>query len=200
MKAATVILLSLITLSSLASCASKNVVVLLPGAGGQTGGILVSNKGGSQLLTEPNQATTIRSQAASPAKPFTLSEEEVRAKFGNALDALPSPPIHFTLYFKSDSTELTEESRKLLDEIVAAAVARKSSDVSVVGHTDRVGTREHNFRLGLERAGLVKRVLISHGIAADSIDVTSHGKDNPLVKTEDNVAEPRNRRVEVVVR
>ncbi|HEX9024128.1 MAG TPA: OmpA family protein [Geobacteraceae bacterium] len=200
MKVATVVLLSLITLSSLASCASKNVVVLLPGAEGQTGGIVVSNRGGSQLLTEPNQATAIRSQAVSPAKPFTLSEEEVRAKFGEALAALPPSPVHFTLYFKSDSTELTEESRKLLDEIVAVAVARKSSDVSVVGHTDRVGTREHNFRLGLERAGLVKRVLISHGIAADSIDVTSHGKDNPLVATEDNVAEPRNRRVEVVVR
>ncbi len=200
MKVATVVLLSLITLSSLASCASKNVVVLLPGAEGQTGGIVVSNRGGSQLLTEPNQATAIRSQAVSPAKPFTLSEEEVRAKFGEALAALPPSPVHFTLYFKSDSTELTEESRKLLDEIVAVAVARKSSDVSVVGHTDRVGTREHNFRLGLERAGLVKRVLISHGIAADSIDVTSHGTDNPLVATEDNVAEPRNRRVEVVVR
>jgi outer membrane protein OmpA-like peptidoglycan-associated protein len=32
------------------------------------------------------------------------------------------------------------------------------------------------------------------------IDITSHGKDNPLIPTGDQVAEPRNRRVEVTVR
>ena len=200
MKVVTVLLLSLLTLLPLASCASKNVVVLLPGPEGRTGRILVSNKGGSRLLTEPNQATAVSSQADSPAKPFTLSEEEIRATYGDALAALPPQPIHFTLYFKTDSTELTEESGKLLEEILATALTGKSTDVSVVGHTDRIGTREYNYGLGLERAGLVKQILASHGIAPDFIDVTSHGEDNPLIMTEDDLPEPRNRRVEVVVR
>jgi outer membrane protein OmpA-like peptidoglycan-associated protein len=200
MKAVVTLFLCLITLLSLASCASKNAVVLLPGPDGRTGRILVSNEGGKQLLTEPNQATAIPSQNVSPSTPFRMTDENVRATYGEALAALPPAPIHFILYFKTDSTELTDESRKLLKEILSNTLSRKSTDVSVVGHTDRLGTREYNFKLGMERAGLVKQILVTQGIDPDYIDVTSHGEDNPLVKTDDEVAEPRNRRVEVVVR
>jgi outer membrane protein OmpA-like peptidoglycan-associated protein len=69
-----------------------------------------------------------------------------------------------------------------------------------VGHTDRVGTRENNFRLGLERAKLIQKLLISKGIDPNIISVASHGEDNPLVKTDDEVPEPRNRRVEIIIR
>jgi outer membrane protein OmpA-like peptidoglycan-associated protein len=200
MKTVKTLFLSLLTLLSLASCASKNVVVLLPGPEGKAGRILVSNEGGKQLLTEPNQATAIASQNVSPSAPFRMTDENIRATYGEALAALPSAPIHFILYFKTDSTELTDESRKLLEEILSTTLSRKSTDISVVGHTDRFGTREYNFKLGLERAGLVKQILVTQGIDPDFIDVTSHGEDNPLVKTDDEVAEPRNRRVEVVVR
>jgi outer membrane protein OmpA-like peptidoglycan-associated protein len=200
MKEVVTLFLSLLTLFPLASCANKNMVVLLPGPDGKTGRILVSNKGGNQLLTEPKQATAIPSQTASPSTPFQMTDENIRATYGEALSALPPSPIHFILYFKTDSTELTEESRKLLDEILSTTLSRKSTDVSVVGHTDRFGTREYNYKLGLERAGIVKQILVSQGIDPDFVDVTSHGEDNPLVKTEGEVAEPMNRRVEVVVR
>jgi outer membrane protein OmpA-like peptidoglycan-associated protein len=200
MKTVITLFLSLLTFLSLASCASKNVVVLLPGPGGKAGRILVSNEGGKQILTEPNQATAIKSSNVSPSTPFRMSDENIRATYGEALAALPPAPIHFILYFKTDSTELTDESRKLLEEILATTLTRKSTDVSVVGHTDRLGTRDYNFKLGLERAGLVKQILVAQGIDPEYIDVTSHGEDNPLVKTDDEVAEPLNRRVEVVVR
>ncbi len=200
MKAVAALLLSLSTLFLLASCANKNVVVLLPDSDGKTGQVLVSNKGGGQLLTQANQATAISAPNASPSTPFPMTDEDIRARYGEALGALPPSPVHFTLYFESNSTELTGESKKLLDEILSTTLSGKSTDVSVVGHTDRVGSRERNFRLGLERAAIIKQVLVSHGVAADYIDVTSHGEDNPLVKTDDNVPEPRNRRVEVVVR
>ncbi len=200
MKTVAALLLSLSTLVFLVSCANKNVVVLLPDPDGKTGRVLVSNKGGERLLTEANQATAISSPTVSPSSPFPMTDEDIRARYGEALAALPPPPVHFTLYFKSNSTDLTEDSKKLLDDILSTTLSRKSTDVSVVGHTDRLGAREHNFKLGLERAALIKQILVSHGVAADFIDVTSHGEDNPLVKTDDNVSEPRNRRVEVVVR
>lgn len=184
----------------LVSCAKKNVFVLLPGPDGKPGKITVSNKSGEQLLTEPKQATAVATAGDSPASPFSMSDEKIQERFGEALTALPLQPVHFVLYFKAGTTELTEESRKLLDEVIAAALSRKSTDVSVVGHTDRMGSREANYRLGLERTGIVSEMLVSHGIDLDYIDVTSHGEDNPLVKTNDDVPESRNRRVEVVVR
>jgi outer membrane protein OmpA-like peptidoglycan-associated protein len=200
MKAAAMFFLSLLAIFCLASCANKNVVVLLPGPDGQTGRIQVSNKEGTRLLTEPNQATAITSVTAPPSSPFRMTDEEIKTTYGDALAALPPSPVHFLLYFKTGSATLTEDSRKLLDKILSTALSRKSTDISVVGHTDRVGTREYNYKLGLERTGLVKQILVSYGIDPEYIDVASHGEDNSLVKTDDEVAEPRNRRVEVVVR
>jgi outer membrane protein OmpA-like peptidoglycan-associated protein len=190
----------IIALMLLGACAKKNVFVLLPDEEGKIGRIVVSTKGGDQLLTEPRQATDIGSAADAPSAPFTMSEKAVGDTFGEALTALPLRPIHFVLYFRSGTADLTPESVKTLEEVYSAVRERKSTDISVVGHTDRVGSRESNFRLGMERTDQVKRLLVSQGIDGAFIDTSSHGEDNPLVKTEDEVAEPRNRRVEVVVR
>ncbi len=44
------------------------------------------------------------------------------------------------------------------------------------------------------------RWLIDHKVSPGIIEITSHGKRRLLVPTGDQVAEPRNRRVEVTVR
>jgi outer membrane protein OmpA-like peptidoglycan-associated protein len=54
--------------------------------------------------------------------------------------------------------------------------------------------------LGLKRAASIKNILVSDGVDPSGIEVVSHGEDNPSIETEDNVAEPRNRRVEITVR
>lgn len=200
MKPVNVSFAIIFALLMLTSCAEKNLFVLLPGADGKSGAIVVSNKGGEQVLTEPKQATAISAAGEAPTVPFSMSDEKIQERFGGTLTSLPAPPVHFLLYFNSGTTALTDESKKILDDVIAAALSRRSTDISIVGHTDRVGSREANYRLGQERIGLVREMLVSHGIRGEFIDVFSHGEDNPLVNTDDNVAEPRNRRVEVVVR
>jgi outer membrane protein OmpA-like peptidoglycan-associated protein len=69
----------------------------------------------------------------------------------------------------------------------------------VVGHTDTVGTPASNYELGLRRATIVRDLLIGAGLDASTIEATSHGEGNLLVPTPDDTAEPRNRRVEIVV-
>ncbi len=164
------------------------------------GKVEVSNKGGTRLLTEPRHATEVKAVDVSPTSPVPMKEEEVHKIFGEALSAQPEIPLRFLLYFQTGTTELTEESQRQISEILAAIEARKSKDVTIVGHTDRVGTREANFKLGFERADSIKDLLISKGVDPSWIEVASHGEDNPLVKTEDEVAEPRNRRIEITVR
>jgi outer membrane protein OmpA-like peptidoglycan-associated protein len=46
----------------------------------------------------------------------------------------------------------------------------------------------------------VRDLLIAEGIAPATIRLAFHGEGNPLIQTADNVPEPRNRRVEVIVR
>jgi outer membrane protein OmpA-like peptidoglycan-associated protein len=178
----------------------KNVFLLLPSPDGQTGKIVITNPAGSQLLTQPNQATEISKAGEAPSTPFIMEEKQIRDLFGAALDAQPLPAQQFLLYFKPGSTELTDESKKFFPEIFQTIKARNSTDVSIIGHTDRVGTREANFKVGLTRANFIKETLISSGLDPQIVEVLSHGEDNPLIQTEDGVPEPKNRRVEITIR
>jgi outer membrane protein OmpA-like peptidoglycan-associated protein len=104
------------------------------------------------------------------------------------------------LYFEIGSTRLTSESASRLPDIINTIRERTSSSVGVVGHSDTLGDSVDNYRLSLQRAAAVKDLLIQNGVPASHIETTSHGENNLLIRTGDNVAEPRNRRVEVVVR
>ncbi|MFW6242332.1 MAG: OmpA family protein, partial [Thermodesulfobacteriota bacterium] len=68
------------------------------------------------------------------------------------------------------------------------------------GHSDRQGSEEMNWKLSLERARTVNRILVERGVPETLIETTSHGEGNPRIPTADEVSEPRNRRVEVTVR
>jgi len=72
--------------------------------------------------------------------------------------------------------------------------------VLVVGHTDSVGSDQYNDTLSLQRADVIRVGLIQNGIAPENIVAVGRGKRELLVPTADGVAEPRNRRVEIVVR
>ena len=120
--------------------------------------------------------------------------------FGPALAALPPPPRHFTLQFEFESDTLTDTSAALVPEILAAVKALAVPEVVIVGHTDTMGDRKSNIALGLKRATAVRGLLVQSGLPASLIEVASHGEGDLLVKTRDNVPEPRNRRVEITVR
>ncbi len=177
----------------------QDVVVLLPDDKGKTGAIVITAGGGEQVLSEARQAVTVDPGAA-PAAPFVMSEEQVSRVAGPALSALPPPPARFVLYFDNDSTRLTAESRARVPEVVRAVRERRAADISVVGHTDTVGGKGYNDRLGLRRARGVAALLAASGVKRSLMEIVSHGKTNLLVATGDQVPEPRNRCVEVTVR
>lgn len=185
----------------LASCAAKpkNLFVLMPDADGKVGTITVTNKAGTQTLSNLRQATEIKDADAAPTKPFVLEESEVKKTFGDALAAQKEFPV-WLLFFELRSTVLTHESEEALKQIIATIKNRKSTDISVIGHTDRVGTRQKNYQLSIGRALKIRDILVSRGIDPQYIEVYGLGEDMPLVKTENGVSEPRNRRAEVKVR
>jgi outer membrane protein OmpA-like peptidoglycan-associated protein len=181
-------------------CGPRTQYVLLPDPDGQIGKLAVTSQGGETVLERSGEATGLDRPEDVPSQPEVLTEKKIRQTYGPALDAAPDRPVVFLLYFKSGTAELTAESLALLPEIKATIQDRKSNDISVIGHTDRVGAADVNAKLAGERAQEVAKWLISEGVAADIIEITSHGEGNPVVPTEDEVAEPKNRRVEVTVR
>ena len=98
-----------------------------------------------------------------PGKVTTLSSEEIRSIFSDALAAQPLPPVKFILYFLQDSNELTDESKAVLPQIFQTIQKRGSTDIVISGHTDTVGAKEYNYKLGLERAQVTSKILIDNG-------------------------------------
>ncbi len=175
------------------------MIVLLPDAEGRTGAIVVYGAGEKRLLSETRQAVIVE-EGSAPGAPFIMPDNDVAAFAGPALKALPPPPTRFILYFEHGTAELTGKSRALIPKLIQAIKERPPVDISVVGHTDTVGDRPYNYRLSYNRARAVAALLTSEGVDPSILDIASHGKDNPLIPTGDQVHEPRNRRVEVTVR
>jgi OOP family OmpA-OmpF porin len=117
-----------------------------------------------------------------------------------AIAALPPEPYRARLYFIFDTSTFTPESeiaaRKVFDEIKARQIA----EAIVIGHTDTMGSEEYNIGLSERRAERVRQELIRRGIPENIITTKGMGESELLIETADEVAEVRNRRVEIDVR
>lgn len=190
----------LLVLSEFAGCAGKNIIVLMPDTDGSTGRIVVSNQAGSVEIDKPYQATNIQDRNSIPPRPEDMDKDEIAAIFAQALAIQPTAPIHFLLYFEKGATTLDAGSKAVLPVIIETIIARNSVDIGVIGHADTAGDSKQNLNLSMRRAKVVSSLLIEKGIKQEYLETLSHGEENPLIRTEDNVSEPRNRRVEVIVR
>jgi outer membrane protein OmpA-like peptidoglycan-associated protein len=195
-RAATLLLLALA-----AACAKQpgpgTLVVVLPEEG-TIGGVDVKAGDTETLLNQPYASSS--SNAVTGSSTATLDQAQVDAAFGAALAARPMMPRKFVLYFKTDSDELTDESLVAFEDVFKDLAARPHYEVTVIGHTDRVAEADYNVKLSYERALKVRDMLAQRGLPTDMITVFGRGENDLLVPTEDEVAEPLNRRVEVTVR
>jgi outer membrane protein OmpA-like peptidoglycan-associated protein len=193
---------ALLALSLAAGCASEPVApalfAVLPAPDGHIGTIVVQRDGERRVVNTAYGAQRLKADGSLEAT--QLSADQVKAQFGSTLAALPGAPATFTLYFRQDSDELTPRSTAELERIFAEIKRRPLPDIVVIGHTDTVGGLRYNDRLSLARAGRMREMLIELGIPPERIQARGRGERELLVPTEDEVSEPRNRRVEINVR
>jgi outer membrane protein OmpA-like peptidoglycan-associated protein len=180
--------------------AGETLVLLLPDSDTRTTGRAgLFNKYGSADLAAARDSA-IATPTHRPGPVTKMSEQEVQRLFGAVIAALPPAPVHFTLYFRFESDELTEESKALVPEILNIVKLRAVPEVMVVGHTDTMGAPRANIELGLNRATTVRNLLVNAGLDVSTVELASHGESNQLIHTPDETPEPRNRRVEISVR
>lgn len=103
------------------------------------------------------------------------------------------------VFFGYDSSELSAESRAVLEKQAAWLQQYANVGITVEGHCDERGTREYNLALGERRAQAVKNYLVSLGVPADRVNTISYGKERPAVMGADEEAWSKNRRGVTVV-
>lgn len=193
--------LMLLFLIALAGCAAKGTnVVLIADPDGNVGQVTVTTPAGEQTLSEARQSTTVVTSSKAPEPVLVLDQTEIDDTYGRVLMSLPEPVETFVLYFEAGTSNLTPESSPVPEQVIASITRRHSTDVRVYGHSDRVGAPDLNQRLSMTRAEAMRAILVNMGVSEKIIRTSSHGEGNPLVPTADEVPEPRNRRVEVLVR
>jgi outer membrane protein OmpA-like peptidoglycan-associated protein len=173
-------------------------IVIPSAADGHVGAIVVHRGRESRVIDTAYGSERLRSDGT--LERAQLDERDVRSRFADLIAALPGTPASFTLYFLEASDELTAQSRAELDNIFAELKRRPLPDIVVIGHSDTVGGDTYNDQLSLARAKRMREMLVDLGIPAERIEAAGRGKRELLIPTEDNVAEPRNRRVEINVR
>ena len=103
--------------------------------------------------------------------------------------------------FKFGKTALPDEAKMRLDEVISQLKANPNNIwIEIEGHTDNVGGKELNERLGLERAEAVKRYLYEqHQVPLHKINVISYGESKPVAPNKTKDGRAQNRRVVVRV-
>ncbi len=173
-------------------------IVLLPNADGSPSAVVLKTSVGEQVIDKPYQAASVSQDGT--ITPRKETPESVRARYGAVLAAQPKRPASYIVYFVSGKNEITPESKAVLDKVKEDLKSRTAPEIVVIGHTDRVGKLEANDALSLERAKVMRDILIATGIPASLIQAAGRGEREPLVPTEDQVPEAKNRRVEINVR
>lgn len=174
----------------------SSYVVLVPNPDGSVGEVDVTTASGVTTLKQALDAAVLDGTG----KTFKATDAQVKGDFDPAHVHLPALPEQFRLYFNLDSASLTKDSTTELPKVIDAMKQRQAPDVSVVGHTDTVGSAKYNRELGLKRANAVADKIRAEGLNDVEVSVQSEGEEKLLVPTKDGVAEPMNRRVEITVR
>lgn len=191
-------LLPLLCTLALAACAPATRVTLLPQADGSASAVEVRTRDTAQLLNQPYQSADVSARGA--IQTGSTTADAVRQQYPQLLGLQPAAPERFVLEFEPGSSTLTADSQARLGDVLERARARSGGEIVVTGHTDRQGSVEANDRLSLERAQSIRALLIERGFKAELIEAVGRGEREPLVPTDDEVAEPRNRRAELLVR
>ena len=190
--------LILVAVLAVGACAyNKGTVVLLPEKDGRDTAVTVTTGDQKVVLDQPYAGAQ---QSPFGPRAYQSSAQDVTAAFGPALAAQPARPQSFTLYFVEGKDEFSDESKQVIEGIFAEIAKLPVPDVVVVGHTDRLGSDPSNDALARQRAQTVRAELIRRGIAPENIVAVGRGSREPIFATAAGVSEPRNRRVEIVVR
>lgn len=187
-------------LAGVVGCAGpRTSVIVVPAASdGHIGAVRVSGGGGEFLVDSPFLEVSTDGWSAPSAAP--VSPENVAARYAIVRAARPEPPAQFFFYFRTATDLLTEESERELPKVIEELNRRPGADVVLIGHTDRVGLQADNDVLSRKRAQTMASIFEAHGVSANIVQAVGRGEREPLVATADEVAEPKNRRVEVSVR
>jgi len=187
----------------LATNTSSTTVVLLKNRKAHNA-IIISTKKGKQKLDKPREFLDVKKRGLT--KPKIMSRRELKRRFKILLSLKIPQAKSYRLFFKKDKMELTNSSKKLIGKIVKSIINRAPSITDIIGNTDTIGSEEKNFKISMKQstyvASILKKEILNAltGIKDISLESKGYGELDLLIPTANNIAEERNRNVEILIK
>ncbi len=111
-------------------------------------------------------------------------------------------PKELTIYFEFNDAKFKADPQyeNSIAEFKAWLDKYPGSKLSVVGHTDLVGTPEYNGELGLKRALVVGKYIEGLGISSDRMMIETAGETKPAAGYITEEQRAKNRRTELTIK
>jgi outer membrane protein OmpA-like peptidoglycan-associated protein len=139
----------------------------------------------SQLFSSKDSNLTV-------AKPIKMDMKVEEVKVGKTYNI---PYINY----KSNSSELTEESKFIIDEFIQYLTENPSITIAIYGHTDNVGQESANLALSTDRAFSILDYMERHGINKARLQFKGYGSSKPIAPNNTAEGKAKNRRTEFVI-
>ena len=149
-------------------------------------------------LSEEEVQNRTRSETGTVAVTEESLVDRQQAQIAQTQEEIDTLLREHPIYFRSNSSELTLDSKKLLNRIIDL-VNRNTEEIErlrVAGHTDASGPANYNRRLSQKRAEAVRDYLVKHHIQVPTVEAIGYGEERPLT---DNPYAKENRRVEITI-
>jgi outer membrane protein OmpA-like peptidoglycan-associated protein len=165
-------------------------------------------------ITQVDQKAQAAGQAAQQANQAAAQAQNAANEVGtradtkfNAIDAANKRLVYEVVLsedqgnFKFGQTKLPDEAKMRIDEMVQQLKQDpKNVFIEIEGHTDNVGDKFVNEKVGLERAEAVQRYLYEqYQIPLHKMNVISYGEDKPAAPNKTKAGRAQNRRVVIKV-
>jgi len=166
-----------------------------------------ANEGRIGEVDQKAQAANQRAQAANQrADEAYTAADKVNAR-ADAIEAHNKRLVYEVVLsedkggFKFGQSKIPTDMQTQIDELVAQLKANPNGGyIEVEGHTDNVGPKDINYKIGLERAEAVKRYLYENQqIPLHKINVISYGEEKPIAPNKTKDGRAQNRRVVIKV-
>jgi OOP family OmpA-OmpF porin len=158
------------------------------------------------LLPIPKQTTTVQpgSPPSAPVLPPAAPPPVPSNTVTRTKQPSPLPTGVGTVLLEFDGTQVDftrptwrDEAEQMLDGLVVDLTSDAGQNVklSIEAHTDNVGSNAGNIMLGLDRARVVRDYLVTQGVAAERIRISSAGEDAPIAPNTTAIGRQHNRRI-----
>jgi outer membrane protein OmpA-like peptidoglycan-associated protein len=160
----------------------------------------------SKASAAAQSARAANDAAAAAHSAATAVGNEANSKF-DAIDKASKRLVYEVVLsedqgnFRFGQTRLPDTAKAKIDEMVAQMKQDpKNIYLEIEGHTDNVGDKAVNERIGLARADAVKRYLYEqYQIPLHKMNVISYGKEKPVAPNKTKAGRAQNRRVVIKV-